>query len=300
MAAARARGRTILTAAEGICRDFVQDACSNKSCKLTHLPADLKYYDTHCHLDRLLTRFRVRYEDFGLPKNFAGTISNFIDPENYKMIDDILDNDKVWGTVGIHPQHAGQLTPKLKKQVEKLHENPKILAVGETGLDDKHLRTTSFDDQMEAYKFQLELAEKLDKPVVFHCRDAHDDMFYMAKQFLQHTRRIHLHCFTGNTNQAMEWIDQFPNLKIGITNLVSANSVKALQEAVTKIPLENLLIETDAPYMLPRNLGQIYRQKFSHPGLALNVASVIATLKEKDVLEVIETTTANAKFVYGL
>ena len=124
-------------------------------------------------------------------------------------------------------------------------------------------------------------------------------MLEMATKTLDRLHKIHLHCFCGNVQQAKEWVDAFPNLKIGLTNLVSSKSVEDLRTAATKIPLDYLLLETDAPYMIPRNVKK-YPAKFTHPGMSFNVAVVLAELKGVTLNEVVTKTTANAQFIYGI
>lgn len=289
-----------MTVAEGICQHFTHEACLVKGCQAEHVPASAQFWDTHCHLDRLEQHHRVSYMDIDFPPNFAGLITNFIDPQHYRLMDKILLSDKVYGTVGYHPQHASHYSDDLKTKLTTLLKHPKVLAVGETGLDCKHASHTPLEMQVPMYRLHLELARRLDKPLVLHCRDTHDDMLAIARQMLSPEQPIHLHCFTGTSAQATAWLSSFPNLKIGLTNLITTKSMRELRDAVRTVPLQSLLLETDAPYMFPKNLGRNYPYKFTHPGMSLNVAVEIAKIKGLGVTEVINVTTENCKATYRL
>ena len=296
-----AEGRKkIETVAEGVCTASLKGTCTRDQCPKLHLPPTARYYDAHCHLDRIYKHYHIRMEDFDLPQQFAGTITNFIDPELYRYIPDLLKHPKVYGTIGLHPQHAEKFKGVRLQQIKSSLRYPKIVAIGETGLDAKHLSHTQEHNQRRAYQFQLDLVRETCKALVLHCRDKNDDMLAMAKDSLSRDQRIHLHCFTGNITQARQWTDTFPNLKIGLTNLVSAKNAKEIREVAQELPLDKLILETDAPYMVPRNVGKSYRLQFSHPGLSLNVASVIAGLKNIPIVEVMEKTSENVEATYWL
>ena len=244
--------------------------------------------DTHCHLDRLQVHNKVCYEDIEFPPNFGGLITNFIDPHLFHMIPNILGKGlNVFGTVGYHPQHAGKIQPGWKDQLVSILNHPKIVAIGETGLDAKHADHTPLSEQLPVYKMQLELARDLDKTLVLHCRDEHFKTLQIAKDILSEDQKIHLHCFTGNQSQATEWLDAFPNLKIGVTNLITNKNMIPLREAIEATPLSYLLLETDAPYMFPRNLRNSYKYKFTHPGMSLNSAVEISKLKNIPLIDVL-------------
>ena len=289
----------IKTIAEGVCRSFNKEACVDSKCALQHIPAQTKYWDTHCHLDRLHLQNEISYKDIDFPPNFGGLITNFIDPNLFDMAPDILDQaENIFGTIGYHPQHAGKMNKGWKSQLISLLDHPKIIAVGETGLDAKHAEHTPISQQILVYRMQLEIARDYNKPLVLHCRDEHSKMLDIAKQIVEFDQKIHLHCFTGNKSQASAWVDSFPNLKIGVTNLVTNKKVIPLREAIEAMPLSRLLIETDAPYMFPRNLGKSYKHKFTHPGMSLNAAAEISKIKNISLIEVLNVTTENCKHVY--
>ena len=120
----------IKTIAEGVCRSFTKEACLDSKCALQHIPAQTKYWDTHCHLDRLHLQNEISYKDIDFPPNFRGLITNFIDPNLFVMVPDILDQvENIFGTIGYHPQHAGKMTKGWKSQLISLLDHPKIIAV---------------------------------------------------------------------------------------------------------------------------------------------------------------------------
>ena len=284
----------------GICTEYLYDQqCpqGSRGCQNEHIEPEHKYFDSHCHLDVLLSgKEKLQMSDFHLPPSFAGAITNFVYPILYELSDSILAQDKVYGTVGIHPEYSARCVPEVQELLEELLDHPKVVAVGETGLDSKHLSKTTPAQQEKAYVYQMELAQRKNLPLVFHCRGQFEEMFALAKERVSHDHKIHLHCFVGTLDEASAWMDYFPNLRIGITNLVGRKN-SPIKDAVQGIPLECLLLETDAPHFVPSNAKGYHS---SHPGLALNVAAAIADLKWESVASVLQATSKNVKFIYRI
>ena len=129
----------IKSIAEGVCRNFTKELCLESKCALIHIPLEAKFWDTHCHLDRLRTHHEISYKDIDFPPNFGGLITNFIDPYLFDTAPEILDQDeKIFGTIGYHPQHAAKVKDDWRERLVSLINHQKIVAIGETGLDAKH------------------------------------------------------------------------------------------------------------------------------------------------------------------
>ncbi|CAL4086491.1 unnamed protein product, partial [Meganyctiphanes norvegica] len=159
--------------------------------------------------------------------------------------------------------------------------------------------------QQQVFKRQLKLAIHLKKPLVIHCRDAHDDCIQILKETVPSDTRMHRHCFTDTWEKAVEWLSLFKNCFIGITNIISQESKRGytVKHVAAEMPLSRLLLETDAPYFQPHCLsddpsGQT--RYVSNPGMALYVASEIAKIRGIEVQEVLCHARKNTKILYGI
>ncbi|GBN43834.1 Putative deoxyribonuclease TATDN2, partial [Araneus ventricosus] len=112
--------------------------------------------------------------------------------------------------------------------------------------------TSSKSKQHEVFRRQLQIAYDRRLPIVIHCREAEDDTIRILHEILPKNYTFHLHCFTGNWKSAQRWMKEFPSVFIGITNLVTFPSATATHEVAKKLPCDRLLLETDAPYFVPR------------------------------------------------
>lgn len=212
----------------------------------------------------------------------------------------IIEEEGIWAAFGCHPHFADQFGFEEEVYLQAALLKSKTLALGEIGLDYHKKNEDLFATQREVFRKQLKIAVNMKKPVVIHCRDAHRDCIDIMKEILPLNYQIHLHCFTGTWRQAEEWLEAFSGLFLGITNLINNSSDLrnyGLQMAVKKIPLQRLLLETDAPYFRPPFLqgGQ-----HSHPGMALYVAAKVAHLKGKEVEVVLAQTRINTRLMYGI
>jgi TatD DNase family protein len=204
----------------------------------------------------------------------------------------------LFATTGIHPHHAEDLDAHSVDALAGLLDNACVVAVGECGLD--YFRDYSpRAAQLAAFEAQLELAADSGKPVFLHQRDAHEDMLRLLGR---HRGRITggvAHCFTGDGEQLAAYLDL--DLHIGITGWVcDERRGEALREAVPGVPLERLLLETDAPYLLPRDLASAPRGRRNEPKFLPHVAGRVAALMEIDLETLANATTANAERLFAL
>ncbi|MDE6232124.1 MAG: TatD family hydrolase, partial [Lachnospiraceae bacterium] len=172
--------------------------------------------------------------------------------ENTK-IDNFVKNHNTFGTAGIHPHNADRARQEDFNQIEQiLSENKKIVAVGECGLDYDRMFSTK-ENQIRCLEKHIVLAEKLGKPLFLHERSAADDFIRRFKKHPDICKKSVVHCFTGDK----ETLDKYLSMgfSIGITGWICDDRrAKELREAVRNIPLDRILVETDAPYLTPKNV----------------------------------------------
>ncbi|WP_432204520.1 TatD family hydrolase [Cetobacterium somerae] len=251
----------------------------------------MKLVDTHCHLDNeqfdtdrleVIERIKEQLE-------FCVNIG--YDLESSKKSLELAEKyDFIYAVIGVHPIDIAQYNEQTEKELETLGKNPKVLAIGEIGLD-YHWMTEPKDVQQERFIKQLELAKRLNKPVVIHTRDAMEDTVNILKNHPEITGVMH--CYPGSLETAKELIDRF---YLGIGGTLTFKNAKKTVEVVKNIPLDRIVIETDCPYLTP----EPFRGKRNEPIYVEYVAQKIAEIKEVSVEEVKEITTQNAKKLYGI
>ncbi|WP_297433203.1 TatD family hydrolase [uncultured Cetobacterium sp.] len=251
----------------------------------------MKLVDTHCHLDnekfdedRLEVIERIK-ENLEFCVNIGYDLVS-----SKKSLELAKEYDFIYAVIGVHPIDIAEYDEEVEKELELLGKNPKVVAIGEIGLD-YHWMTEPKEIQQERFKRQLELAERLNKPVVIHTRDAMEDTVNILKDYPNITGVIH--CYPGSLETAKQLVDRF-YLGIGGT-LTFKNSKKAV-EVVKDIPLDRIVIETDCPYLTP----EPFRGKRNEPIYVEYVAKKIAEIKEISVEDVTKITTENAKKLYRI
>lgn len=238
--------------------------------------------DTHCHLNK------DEYDNIEeVIKRMNGIMitAGCDDKSNLEVLEQINKYDNVYGVLGIHPESVTEVTDVSFKIIEENINNPKIVGIGEVGLD-YYWDKTHIEEQKKLFIKQIELAQKYHKTVVIHSRDAIEDTLDIIKQFPD--VKFVFHCYSSSVEIAKELVKR--NIKLGIGGVVTfKNSVK-LKEVVSSIDLKYLLLETDSPYLTP----EPYRGKKNEPANTLYVAQKIAEIKGIEVDKVIEMTTKNA------
>lgn len=242
---------------------------------------DFMLIDTHCHLS---------YDDYDnleeVIKNMDGIMiaSGCDDKTNKEVLELIKKYDNVYGTLGIHPEEIDKVNENSFEFIEENLNNPKIVAIGEIGLD-YYWVSNNKEKQKELFDRQLKLAEKYNKPIVVHSRDSIQDTYDMLKKYdLKGT----IHCFSSSFEMAKEFIKL--GYKIGVGGIVTFKNSKKLQEIVKEINLENILIETDSPYLAP----EPFRGEKNIPSNVYYVVKKIAELKNLDVNYVLDVVNNNA------
>ncbi len=202
-------------------------------------------------------------------------------------------------TAGVHPHHADDLGPQQLAELESLAAAAQVVALGECGLDYNRNFSTP-ENQRRAFSDQLALAAKLDLPLFLHERDAHDDFVSLLRDAWPDLRRgAVVHCFTGGPAQAEAYLDLGAHL--GVTGWVCDERRGGdLRTAVPLIPADRLLIETDAPYLLPRTIRPKPASRRCEPMHLVHVAAEVAALRKTSAEDIAALTSANARAFFGL
>lgn len=249
--------------------------------------------DTHSHInfdeykqnfDEVLSEIK----DNGVSK----VIIPGVDPYTFDEIISYCDKyDMIYGTMGIHPSEFKTYTDDAEKRMIELLKHPKIVAIGEIGLD-YHFEPETKNEQIEILHKQLKISQDKQIPVVIHDREAHEDSFNIINEYS--LKDVVFHCFSGDVDFAKKCLDNGYYIAIG--GVVTFKNAKDLKEVAKFVPLDRLLLETDAPYLAPVP----YRGKLNTPAYLKYIAQEIANLREIDVEQVKEQTTVNAKKVFGI
>jgi TatD DNase family protein len=254
--------------------------------------------DTHCHLDfeafdsdRELVLERAR--GAGLVR----ILNPGIDLRSSEAAIRLAENNlEVYAAVGVHPNSATAFNDRTLQQLTELAEHPKVVAIGEIGLDYYRDRAPR-EVQLRIFRMQLDLASELGLPVIIHNRQATDDIFSILSAWHDQLSSASsplaerpgvLHSYSDDEGNGLKAIAM--NFFIGITGPVTFQNAKLLQGVVSTLPLDNLLIETDAPFLTPHPK----RGQRNEPALVRQVAEKIADLHAISVSDVSTTTTANA------
>jgi TatD DNase family protein len=206
--------------------------------------------------------------------------------------------EALFATAGVHPHNAADFDAHTTAALLSLLANPKFVAVGECGLD--FFRDYSpRDAQRRAFAAQLELAADVGKPVFLHQREAHEEFIALLAPLRARLAGGVAHCFTGGPPELTTYLDL--GLHIGVTGWVCDERRGAeLRAAVPLIPLDRLLVETDAPYLLPRDLLPKPKDRRNEPQFLSHVVARVAALMNEPVEVVARATTANAERLFGL
>ncbi len=249
--------------------------------------------DTHCHLD-----FPELQKDFAkvLSRAKEAGVEKFINPgvgieESRKAVRLADEHENIFAAVGIHPHESQHLNESIFKELEELGKNGKVVAIGEIGLDFLKMRNSK-EIQIVAFERQLDLAQKLNLPVIIHSREADTEIFAVLDKFPNLCGVFH--CFGSDWSFAQEVLNR--GFFIGLTGIVTFPNAKNVREVAQKIPLEKLLIETDAPFLAP----QKFRGQRCEPAFVVEVAEEVARLRGIEISEIAEKTTENAEELFGI
>ncbi len=252
--------------------------------------------DTHCHLD---DKGYIDDLDEVLKRAKSDEVKGFVIPgadiNDLKRAKEIANKyPEVFFAAGVHPYNIEEFNEDI---LRKFLEDKKCIAIGECGLDyhrlpeDKEEKEKEKKFQKEIFKKQIELSFEYNKPLIVHIRDANQDSFEILKNYGEFKQLGILHCF--NASELLLELEQ-NGFYFGIGGVLSFKNAKKLVEILPKIPIERILIETDAPYLTPHP----YRGKRNEPAYTVLVAKKIAEILNISYEEVCKITTKNAKRVF--
>lgn len=232
--------------------------------------------DSHCHLtdvkfddDRYAILVRAR--DAGVARFIViGANGDFV--HNEKAVALAQEHEDVFAVVGVHPHDAKSITDETYARVRALAQQPKVVGLGETGLDFYYDNSPREEQRVHFRKF-IRLARELQLPLSMHVRDAYPESAQILREEGEGQIRGVMHCFTGNADEARMLLDL--GLYISFSGIITFKSAADLREAARIVPLDRLLIETDCPLLAPIP----YRGKRNEPAYVVHVAKVIADVK---------------------
>ncbi|MBP3953497.1 TatD family hydrolase [Bacillus suaedae] len=252
-------------------------------------------FDTHVHLNA--EQFTDDVEEVISRAKAAGVghmvVVGFDELTINKALELIERYDELYAAVGWHPVDAIDMTDDHLNWLESLASHPKIVALGEMGLD-YHWDKSPKDIQKEVFRKQIQLAKKVKLPIIIHNRDADQDIVTILKEEQANEVGGIMHCFGGSVEIARECLDM--NFYISLGGPVTFKNAKRPKQVAKEIPMDRLLIETDCPYLAPHP----YRGKRNEPAYVKLVAEQIAELKEVSFEEISRQTTANAIRLFGI
>jgi TatD DNase family protein len=205
---------------------------------------------------------------------------------------------RLFATAGVHPHHAADLTAAELPALKELAREPQVVAAGECGLD--YFRDFSPRDlQRRAFVWQLEIAAAIRKPVFLHQRDAHGDFIAILREHAPHLSGGVAHCFTAGEMERDAYLEL--GLYIGITGWINDERRGThLREVVRGIPADRLLLETDAPYLLPRDLKPAPKSRRNEPHFLPHVAAAVAAARGEPIATLAATATENTRRLFRL
>lgn len=246
--------------------------------------------DTHCHI------FKQDYEDIDkVIKNAKQNgvnrfINNATDKNTIKEVLDLVNKyESMYAAIGYHPEFADQITEDDLAYMEEHIKDNKVIAIGEIGLD-YHYTKENRDKQIKLFETQLELAQKYNMPVIIHNREATQDIIDSLKKF--NVRGV-IHCFNGSLDTAKIFIKM--GFLLGVNGVATFKNCKT-KEVLKGISLENIILETDCPYLTP----EPNRGKKNEPMYIKDIAAFIANIYNTDISQVEIITNQNIYRIFDI
>jgi len=251
--------------------------------------------DTHCHLDfkdfdddRTAVLKRSRDSGIGVIINVASSMKGTV-----RSIQIAEENDFIYASAGIHPHEADSVSDNDIKLFAEFLNKPKVVAIGEIGLD-YYKNITSKENQKKLFIRLLEIAKDTSLPLIIHNRDAHIDMVDTLKNIIGSPVNGVMHCFSGDEKFLKTCLDM--GFFISFTCNITYKNASSLREIIKLVPMDRLLLETDAPFLAP----QAFRGKRNEPMYVKYVAEEVARIKGFDFNKIANMTTENARKLFKL
>ncbi len=255
----------------------------------------LKFVDTHCH---------IHFPDYQLDPEQVITAAaakgvtrlmcvGCTLPDSRLAIDMSGRHDNIWATIGLHPHEGSEYVDDhtALQEFRQLATKPKVVAIGETGLDYYYMHSSK-SDQEKLFRFQLDLAVEHDLPLIFHVREAFDDFWHIFDSY-SGLRGV-VHSFSSDTHTLEKALSR--GLYVGLNGIMTFTKTKEQLEAAKAVPLGRLLLETDAPFLTPNP----FRGKICEPKYVSVVAKFLSQLRGESLGALARATTQNATVLFGL
>ena len=253
--------------------------------------------DTHCHLDwNAFDPDREAVIDRAVQAGVRRMITIGVDvPSSRRAIEIADQHEAVYAAVGVHPNDCADFDAAMLNEIRSLAQHPKVVAIGEIGLDG-YWHKVDRDTQVRAFRAQLELATDLNKPVIIHSRDAAPEVVTILEDFTRRAARITgtLHSYFDDLAVALRVFAI--GFDIGVTGPITFKKSNREREIIKQVPLDRLLLETDAPFLTPVP----HRGARNEPAYVRHVAEIIASVRGQPVDETARQTTQNAERLFGL
>lgn len=251
--------------------------------------------DTHCHLNnKQLIKDTERYYQAALAKDVSFMVVVGYD---YKSSLDAIKLAEsyagIYAAVGIHPNEIMAAQPEDFATIEKLLDHPKVVALGEIGLD-YHWKRTPKDTQKHYFEYFIKMAHKKQKPIIIHNREADFDTLQLLKANKEYLTTGVMHCYSASKEMVKDFTDL--NLYLSFAGPLTFTNAKGPKEAAKVVPLDRLLIETDAPYLTPHP----FRGQQNEPAYVRYVAEEMARVLQMSYEEVAAITSENAKRLFSI
>ncbi|MGM0414570.1 MAG: TatD family hydrolase [Bacillota bacterium] len=248
----------------------------------------MELFDSHAHIDfprynkdRKKVIERARAEGVKYILNCGADLES--SQRAVKLADEF---EGIYAAVGIHPHEASLYSIEIAKKLQKLAENKIVVAFGEIGLD-YHYDNSPRDEQRQAFRAQLRLAESLNLPVIIHSREAEEDTINILREEWDPENGGVVHCYSSSSEMAKDLLDL--NFHIGFTGLITFKNLEWLRRIVSNTPIKRILVETDSPYMSP----EPFRGRRNEPARVKEVARQVAECHNLTIEKTAEITTQN-------
>ena len=251
--------------------------------------------DSHCHLDmKDFDEDRDAVMERARREGVVHMISIGIDVKSSRAALALArKHDSISATVGCHPHDADACTASDLRELASMADDPEVVAWGEIGLD-YYRNYSGKESQRKIFQAQLELAHEAGLPVIIHDREAHEEVYAALEKMGKGERKGIIHCFSGDKDLAEAFMEL--GYYISIPGTVTYKKAAHIREVAASIPLERMLVETDAPFLAPVPK----RGKRNEPGFVNHTAREIARLRDIPFETVAEQTTKNARIIFGL
>jgi TatD DNase family protein len=251
--------------------------------------------DSHCHLDYApmspdVTGTLARAHAAGVEQ----CVTIGCSPKSMAVAAELArSHAQVFASVGIHPHEARHLDDALLEQIEQLAADEKVVAIGETGLD-YHYDFSPREAQLLGFGRQIDLAKRLDLPLVLHIRDAHADAWQVLAEHSPRENPGVVHCFTGTPAEAERWLEL--GWHISFSGIATFKTATALREAAALVPRDRIMLETDAPYLAPEPL----RGRKNEPANVAFTCVALANLRGETPEQLASFAAANTRSLFRL